>query len=529
MKKTLLWIAIAILALITDACTTAVEPVETSADIAVTVKTPTGNLSRATVKIPEGYRMECIMQLLDKDNVTVGTQKKVTIDATGKGSFTITGDERKTAVKALFWAQYIDGTGTSVYNTADLKEIRYSSTSMSLSNTAVTDAFCGKLDVLNANTSVTLARPFVNVCFVPSNPEKVSDAKNITVTYKAPSGYSVLNTSTNSETQLSYTNNSFNAGETPWFSTFVFAPANKTNLDNDINIVLGNGYNNFVINGSQIPLNANYKLTIKATLGDEILDEITVSVEINPNFNGEDSGSDTPDIPDTPDTPDTPGTAEFKVGAYIDATGAPVASATNAVAIVYKEGAFEDDNASKYPAQYIGKTIKGYAVALKNISDTRQYLIHEQKKGPTDGTVYTNGTQGTQTFITLFTGDEFVSTYNTFVTTTTVSGGNVSSWYVPTVAQLSTWLNMLYPTKDGSPATGSTEFKALFPETNVFEKDQTKSTYASCMFNISGNLMAVRLEKDDTSITVDNKAVLTNSMSNSTVKALCRPMLTIFE
>lgn len=68
---------------------------EINAPVTISVQAPVNNVfSRAGVAIPNGYTMQCIMQLLNADGDKIGDQ--VTKPVTdGKVSFTISVDEQK--------------------------------------------------------------------------------------------------------------------------------------------------------------------------------------------------------------------------------------------------------------------------------------------------------------------------------------------------------------------------------------------------------------------------------------------------
>lgn len=527
MKKTKVWLLLAMIAAtFCVACTSVDEPAVKQSDLVVTVQTPTKPLSRTAVSLPAGYTMQCVMQLLDDNGNTVGNQKTVALDATtGKGSFTITGAERKTAVKALFWAHYINSAGVSVYNTSDLKNVGYNKTVMALSETPATDAFCGKLEVLNADAAVTLSRPFANVLFRPTTSGKIREAKQLTVSYTAPSGYSVLNSTASGTTALTFNNNNFDPTQATWFSTFIFAPVDKKNLESEITLNLGAGYNEVTIKGNTIPLSANFQITATGTIGDDVLGDITVSVEINPDFSvNNQGGSGNSDDPGNSDNPGTE-TAKFEVGAYVNASGQAVASASDAVAVVFRTSAFDNDDANKYASQFSGKTIKGYAVALKSTSETRQVLNVEAFETGKKETGYANGSQGTAEFLNVFSGNDFASTYNNFVAVNGLTGSNVSGWYIPTSEQLFTWLHMLLQSSDGA-ATGSSAFQAIFPAASLFEEGKTTTTYATCDFNSDGNPKVVRITSDGTATVAVNQLTVSQTAN---LRAMCRPMFTIFE
>ena len=56
-----------------------------------------------------------------------------------------------------------------------------------------------------------------------------------------------------------------------------------------------------------------------------------------------------------------------------------------------------------------------------------------------------------------------------------VTSENTSGWLIPDYEQLSTWLNMLYSFAGGTSYTGSSEFRAIFSQNNIFGSDASKS------------------------------------------------------
>lgn len=513
MKKFASAIPAAVLALSMASCSSTDEPaIGAASDITIGVSAPVASISRAALELPEGYTMHCILQLLDENNEAVGEQKNAVIDATtGTGTFTITASDQETGVKALFWAEYIDAAGKSVYNTADLKAISYSNTSFDLANTAAmaaTDAFCGKLDALKNGENVTLTRPFANINFIPTNPDKVAAAKKLTVTYTAPTAYNIFNGTATETAELTFTNSSFDAAATPWFSTFVFAPVDKTALDSEIVIALSEGLTQTVtVESGKVPLNRNFQINVGATIGDLELSDITIGVGVDPEYS----------------KPEAP---KFEVGAYVNAAGEAVATADEAAGIVFYVGALGDDAIANYDAKFAGKTIKGYAVALENVSKGRQNLNPELVPG-LSATTWANGAEGTASFLSDFAGSAFATTFTEWKEGHAVSGDNVTEWYIPALKQLTTWLFMLYPTNTGDPATGSEAFKALFPRSDIFDRAPIVTVnYASCTINNNGNISCVRMNAGDTP---NAQAAQITTATQTNQSALCRPMITIFE
>lgn len=482
----------------------------------VTVTVRTSGMSRAdNISIPNGYSMRCILQLVDENSAKLGEQKVVS-DILGEASFVISAEERATAKKALLWADYIDSSKKSHYNTNDLLAVTYSDASltydMSKTDPMSFDAFCGKVDALDRNISVTLTRPLVDVRFVPDNPEVFSTATSLTASYKAPSVYNVLTQTSSKSADVTLKNPAFKASATPWIDALIFAPVNMQNLGSDITLTVAGGLDKTIsLPAGSIPLNANYQITLTANLETP---DITISMTVNPNFG---SGADTTieDGSDTPSTPETPTTGKFEVGAFIAADGTVTTDRSKALAVVYHTGAIGSDNAGAYTS--LGQTtIKGYAVALTDVSPTEQTINAETSVGKRPG----NGWQHSALFLEDIAADgacDFATAYNAWTAANPISGSKVSSWYIPEAEQLSAWLNMIYET-DGVAATGTAAFRNLFTSSL---KDP--ATYATCTVTQSGYIRTIRVQSG-TATTSETH------LDSSTPTALrCRPIVTIFE
>lgn len=489
------------------------EPIQ-SQDITVTVKT-TEPLSRAGVETIEGYELNCIMQLIDETGATVGTQKTMPA-ASGNATFVITGAEQEAGAKqALFWAEYQPTAANAfkVYNTADLTDITYNTTAFNLADEkaiAACDAFAGKLTSLTANASVSLSRPFARVSFAPSNPENAEGCNKIEVKYNTPAGYSVLTGNTAAKAAVTYTNASFDPAKTPWFVNYIFGSQSSSMLDEEITVdVTGAKTFNLTIPAGKIPTDANYLVNVSGELGDAPTQDINVSIDIDNGWAND---------------PDKP--AEMKVGSYVNAEGKVVNSASDAVAVVYALGALEDDDTDAYPAAFAGKTIKGYAVALSNIGSRLSF--GEAMITGLEAAQATNGSQ-----MTLLTNDLVKITpigqaWAEWSAANQTSGSNVTAWYVPSLNQLSYWLGMLAPSNTGDVATGSAAFKALFPATNLFDRNPISTvTYLSSTINDQGNPSGVRLNVTGDDYNWQAAGIAISTRTNQT--AIVRPMFTIFE
>lgn len=520
MKKKFLGIALALCTMLFASCSqdeNLTSNEATGGDITISVKAPIAQ-SRAEVTVPSGYTLECIMQLLDTDGATVGTQKTNTVDAaTGQVTFTISGDERSAAVKALFWADFVPTSGTKVYNTADLKAVTYNTTTFDLSDTdlmAACDAFCGVLTNIENNTTVTLARPFTKLTVKPTNPEEVSTATSLSVAYTAPSSYNVLTSDcTGDGTALTYTNSAFAPASGAWFTTLVFAPVSATYLGSEVKMTLGGISRDITIPAEKLPLDANSSVEAGFTIA---LGDFAINVTINPDYS-------------------TPAAAEMAVGSYINAKGEVVTSSADAIGIVFQLGAIGNDVPANYPETLQGKTIKGYAVALENTTQSRQNVYKASYSNTGDNALAyndntaTNGTQSTEQILKLDT--VFQQKYTAWVEKHPLTGENLSAWYIPTLKQLKGFFNTLY-TVDDIEATGSDTYKAMSEfaaeKGKLFDRSPIESVYyATSTVNASNWASGVQLmlgTKGDLS----TLTIVASQMSGST-KALCRPMITIFE
>lgn len=222
----------------------------------------------------------------------------------------------------------------------------------------------------------------------------------------------------------------------------------------------------------------------------------------------------------------------IKVGSYINAAGEVVTDASKAVAIVFATEALNNDLPANYPETLQAKTIKGYAVAVSNATAGRQAIIAAGEtltfNMPTNPT---NGTQTTEALLTGIGSDKaFTTTYNTWTSEHSLTGANLSGWYIPTFDQLKYFTGMLFKI-DNAAATGSAEFKALpeFAHENgkLFDREPIAAVnYASSTINDNGNISVMQLMTDGTA--KGTQAVVTGEGTKAT-SIICRPFLTIFE
>lgn len=420
-----------------------------SDDFVITVNASSAATSRADesagVPVIEGYEFKCIMQLLDKAGETVGSQSVVSMK-TGSASFTITGENIDNgAVKAIFWAEYQPMAGEEkVYNTSDLKNITYKSNTFDLAtanSTAVLEAFAGKLDKIEKGASVTLKRPVSKIVFSPKNRENVSDANSIEIKYVTASGYNVLAQTASGTSEITLNKGSFDPqAEGAWFTTFMLCPANKSNAAGDITINLSgdNGYSRaIIIPANSIPADPNhiYNITADITHGD-----ISISVSVDSSWAANDAnggGDESPDPGKQDPEPDpnpgddtgeeTKGDTNYVLGSLIDANGYITTDQTKAVAVYFIDGAFQGDIIGNYQ-EYAGKSIKGYGVAIKNISDTPLLAtLNGSASAISGGNGYTN----TDKLLSCLSGSPFELAFKEWRENNEITNSNITTWYIP--------------------------------------------------------------------------------------------------
>lgn len=420
-----------------------------SDDFVITVNASSAATSRADesagVPVIEGYEFKCIMQLLDETGKSVGSQSVVSMSS-GSASFTITGENIENgAVKAIFWAEYQPTAGGGkVYDTSNLKNITYKSTTFDLAtanSTAVFEAFAGKLDKIEKGASVTLKRPVSKIVFSPKNRENVSDANSIEIKYVTASGYNVLAQTASGTSEITLNKESFDPqAEGAWFTTFMLCPANQSNAAGDITINLSgdNGYSRAItIPANSIPADPNhiYNITADITHGD-----ISISVSVDSSWAANDAnggGDESPDPGKQDPEPDpnpgddsgeeTKGDTNYVLGSLIDANGYVTTDQSKAVAVYFIDGAFEYDVIGNYK-EYAGKSIKGYAVAIKNISDTPLLATLSGSASAISGG---NGYTNTDKLLSCLSGSPFELAFKEWRENNEITNSNITTWYIP--------------------------------------------------------------------------------------------------
>lgn len=499
-----------------------------SNDFVITVNASSVATSRADessgVPVIDGYEFKCIMQLLNEAGGTVGSQSVVSMSS-GSASFTITGENIDNgAVKAIFWAEYQPTAGVEkVYNTSDLKNITYKSTTFDLAtvnSTAVLEVFAGKLDKIEKGASVTLKRPVSKIVFSPKNRENVSDANTIEVKYVTASGYNVLAGTASGTSEITLNKGSFDPlAEGAWFTTFMLCPANQTNAAGDITINLSgdNGYSRAItIPANSIPADPNhiYNITADITHGD-----ISISVSVDNSWAANDAnggGDESPDPgkqdPDPDPNPgddtgeETKGDTNYVLGSLIDANGYVTTDKSKAVAVILMDKAFSSDDMSNYP-EYSDKKIWCYAVALKNISDTPLMATLTGATNMSTGIGYAN----TEEFLSYLAGSPFESAFKEWRENNKITNPNITKWYIPSYSQKSYFATM---------------YEKLILENILAKEDilygEKSQYYILSSINSILNLRLAFVEENSSG------GLTANDKTGPSKEVYCRPMVTIF-
>lgn len=497
--------------------------------------------SRASQSLDvEGYVMRCICQAVNADGALIEGFNEIVPVTNGTASFEFEAPEG--AANYLFWADYVEGNDieaskSALYNATSLLEVKYNlNKNVKLFNNPAADAFCAVASAANIGGSITLKRPFSRIAIKTSDLEKLglTELDIITPSINTTQGYSVLDKTVSAAVTCSLNTNetlSVATGDLAFYC-YVFPVNNTVTKGTSITFTSASDET-----GKTIQLTAAEMQELSSSPNNAIYltpDEdqpvqpgdktVKVDIVIDNEYTGEGGGED----PGTDPTPST----EMEVGSYVNAAGEVVATAAEAAGIVFAMGAIGDDTPANYPAALQGKTIKAYAVALKNVATSRQQINAEAIADGLTAAVPVNGTVNTDAFLTALSGSNFATTYSSWVTENATSGENVSSWYIPALPQLQQFMNMLFTIGETS-ATGSDAFRgmsefALTANGPIFDRNPINTVYyASCTVNSEGNPSAIRINVTD-GVVVNAQAAGMN-VKGSAQSALCRPMFTIFE
>lgn len=456
--------------------------------VSVTVNIPLGdNVSRAVPTIPEGYKLRCIMQLLDAEGNPIADKRMVNeVEAGAENvhfSFVAPADGYQ---GAMFWADYVKNLDEdNLYTTADLKAVGYNTANAAEAfNNAAADAFYGYM--LSGNTSITLQRPFTRITFKCAD-NSYADYTAVKVnSMAAPTAFNVVNGSTTGSEALASADLAVGEGG-EWFSTYLFVGDNAgatLGEGNNIELTLsGTGKPlDLTIKGEDVPMTRNYDITalISSTGGD--LTDITVE------FPG---GMVDPDKP-----------REIAVGDYVNADGTTSIAfdAAKAVAIVYAV----DDT-------------KAYAMSLWNSPRKALFATEDAYTG----TIATSNALFAEPFTSSYWTDfvtatasissEFMNGFNTFAGEHPLTGSNLSAWYVPCPSEMKTIIGMLfndgtYALKNGEEfepnfpaqnAAFTAAYKAAVGETTLFSPTGKATNYFTGIVNNAAKAVCIQINEED--------------------------------
>lgn len=482
----------------------------------VSVQIPVSEgVSRAVPAIPEGYKLRCIMQLIDATGAAIADGRYVEEVAAGSENVSFSFIAPEGYKGAMFWADYVKNLDTDyIYTTTDLHAVGYNAANAADAfNNAAADAFYGYM--LAGNKSIALTRPFTRITF------KSADANyNAYTTVKvtdmaAPTEFNVENGNT-AAYATGLASNELTVGEDgSWFSTYLFVGNNSgatLGEGHDIALTLGGATTTDVtISGADIPLTRNYDITalISATAGD--VTDVTVT------FPG--------DMID----PNAP--RDIALGDYVNADGTygTTYDADKAVAIVYALA----DAGTKQD----GKEVAAYAYALSN---TNRVTIGDDASilgtATLNAELYSGaaGPEAWNAFVALAGNDNnLVNAMNTWADSHPLTGSKFSAWYAPSASQL---VDLVGTTFNG----GEWTFKILsnleiaFPTRNTAVFDALNGT-GSIQFTHNGsaaNFFACEIGTDGrvASVQVDDKNyTFSGVLGKESNPYLIRPVISIYK
>lgn len=453
MKKNYLFSIVALFVMLFASCSQEEilqEPIAgQKSQVSITVGVPGETvLSRAMAEY-EGYIRRCIMQVVDAETGAAleGDGMRGTKEVTGE-TVTFTFEKPSVEYKVLFWADYVKAATLAdvVYNTTDLSNItlKYNQ-GENLFNQLAADAFCGVLG--STATSITLKRPFTKVMIKTDTPDDFKDFDKIAIgNFNVPNGYNMLTQTTSATYAIRLEATSMvNAAKGEWVYFFAFAPVNETATTVNMGVTLSSSTDATLtqsIKITEFPLDDNkiVNLNIKKETstppgGDPENPSSDITVEVSFGDEFESGGTTTPTDPETPTEPETPATGTLAVGSFINDKGEVVESANDAIAVVYALATGKTDN-SDYGT---GKKAKAYAISLTKatnrlgVGDLSSYGL-ATTADDYSGFVYDAALKAKLGDITTDGSKMFAAYYA--ATLPALSGTNLSSWYIPSKAQL---------------------------------------------------------------------------------------------
>ena len=452
MKKNLLYSVLAVCLMLFASCSQE-EIVSTAGNgqggglVTVSVNMPDEATTRAMPSI-EGYTRRCIMQVVDAEGTAIaGDDMRQVQEVTGETvSFSFTAPEEEYNV--LFWADYVDKNINTdyLYTTTDLTNVTMTMNRYHMFQ-EYADAFCGSIK--GGETSATLKRPFSLLTISVEDVTNYANYDQISIgEFTVPDGYNVFNKTTAATKTISLVTaddnkapvNMVDAKGGVWAYVYVFAPVDATSQTLLLPITLHSSTSaaaDLTFNATSTfawdeNMRINFPIPAEVPEEGEIID---ITVDFGDGYEND------PVVP------------TLEVGAYVNAAGEPVATAAEAVGVVFALGAGSGDTPAAYGTSYEGKTISAYAVALTNGArgafgngdETTAFPTLTPNDDFTSWTGYTR-TAELEAMIGDYASVAFAN-YNTWVAANPLEGENVSPWYIPSYKQLETFCNLIFGEK----------------------------------------------------------------------------------
>lgn len=459
--------------------------------------------------------MRCIMEMIDINGSVVDGSRQVVPVTNGKATFTI--DKSKASDgKCLFWADYVtDEQNDKFYKTSgnnNLTNIDYASNqSNDIYNNAAMDAFCAAADVQNINNStITLKRPFVRLAIKKDDLNTMLDgATGLTADFNVGSGFSVASGETTVTKNLKTAEDTplaINADDEYPFFFFIFPSNEQVTTASTISLAKESIEKTITIAAKDLAEAAKTpNKSFNLTPVNE--NETKVTIEVDGSWT---DGSVTPTPEQKPDA------ENLKIGDYISAEGTITTDASKAIAIVFKIGKSNND-ASKYDNQ---NNVVGYAMALKNVN--RAKVPDETNPMPTltpteNADADYSGYTLTTTLLTAFkdyTSPLLTTNWGNFQEGNEITATNLSSWYIPSFAQLTEITQMALGTSSNEA------FKKAI--------EATKAQFTTAKWNFLSSTASS--DKKILGVQLNTASIESEKLEPDLDKAQCaiRPVLTIF-
>lgn len=423
MKKNYLCLTMALFTMCFTSCSQeeVISDNEGGGNVVISVNIPGADILTRSMPEVTGMERRCIMQVVDERGTAMeGENMKQTKKVEGETvvfSFT----EPAEAYKVVFWADYVKtgGQTDNVYNTESLPTISYKDANGAF--TAAGDAFCGTID--KGATSVTLKRPFSKVV-IGSTLEAFKDYTEVAIgEFAVPDSYDILGKTTSKTQNILLTKKTMDdANSGVWASFFRFAPSNEESATISLPITVYKGQEEKTFTATATAaLDANLQGYIDIKEEPEPGNSVNVEISFDDQFYDPDK-------------------EVVEVGNYINAAGKVVTSKEDAVAVVFAMASADKVDNSDYGE---GKKPQAYAIALE-VKTGRSGL--DIKLSDYEITTATEDNYSGYKFegmlrskLTTVVTSEYISKfwYRYFnAKLPELTGSNLSSWYLPSAAQL---------------------------------------------------------------------------------------------